>query len=357
MFAPDLPPASQRYDTIRPSCRVRGRALPVAARYEAMYRQPMLSTPATALLGIEHPVIQAGMARRYTNAALVATVSAAGGLGVLGCLNRTADETNAEIGRIRAETDRPFGVNFVVEHLDRDAFRACLELNVPVFTFFRGDPARVVQSAHAAGALVIYQVTTVKEAKAAIAAGSDMLVAQGSEAGGHVGPIALSALLPRVVEVAGGRPVLAAGGIVDGHSMAAVMGLGASGAWIGTRFLATIESPASPAHKNAIIEAKPGATLRSGIWDLIWGRPWPGVEVRAIQNAVTDRWIGREADIPARRDEINRALESAIRRDDASEMDLLAGEGSGRIGSVEPAALLVGELAADAERFMRVSRR
>jgi nitronate monooxygenase len=313
----------------------------------------MLPTRATEALRIDHPIVQAGMARGYTNAALVGAVSGAGGLGILGCLNRPTTEAVTEIEKIRALTDRPFGVNFVVAHIDWETYEACLAELVPIFTFFRGDPELVVGRARATGALTIYQVTTVAEAEAAVQAGVDVLVAQGVEAGGHVGPIALSAILPAVIAVAGGRPVLAAGGIVDGPSLAAALSLGADGAWMGTRFLATPESPALPAHKQAIIDAELGATVRTGIWDVIWGRTWPGVEVRGIRNAVTDRWIGRDDEVPALRDEIRARIERAKRDGDGSEIDLLAGEGSGRITSIEPAADLVREIAADAEGNLR----
>jgi nitronate monooxygenase len=318
----------------------------------------MLTTPATEALGITYPIVQAGMARRFTNADLVAAVSDAGGLGVLGCLNRPADEVRSEIERIRRMTSRPFGVNFVVEHLDPDGFDACLDAHVPIFTFFRGAPGRVVAQARSAGAYVIYQVTTVSEAEEALDAGADMLVAQGSESGGHVGPIALSAILPAVVEVAGDRPVLAAGGIVDGGSLAAVLCLGAAGAWIGTRFLATSESPTSNAHKQAIVSARPGATVRSPMWDRIWGRSWPGVEVRGIRNGITDRWIGRDEEIVESREEILEGIAAARQREDAEEIDLLAGEGVGRISAIKPAAEVVREIADDADAILqRLARR
>jgi nitronate monooxygenase len=262
-------------------------------------------------------------------------------------------EVVAEITRISSTTDRPFGVNFVVEHIDWEGFEACLDARVPVFTFFRGNPDLVVRRAKSAGAVVIYQVTTVAEAKAALHAGADVLVAQGIEAGGHVGPTPLSTLLPAVVGIAGDHPVLGAGGIVDGPSLAAALRLGAAGAWMGTRFLATVESPASAAHKQAIVDARGAATLRSPMWDLIWGRRWPGVEVRAIRNSLTDRWVGRESEISANRDAISAALDAAIERDDATEMDLMAGAGSGRIHDITPAEALIREIAEDAERVLR----
>jgi nitronate monooxygenase len=312
---------------------------------------------ATELLKIDHPVVQAGMATGYTNSELVAAVSEAGGLGVLGCLNRSTPDAALEIARIRAATDRPFGVNFVVEHLDHEVFEACLAARVPIFTFFRGAPELVVERAQDVGAVVVYQVTTVPEADAALRAGADVLVAQGREAGGHVGPIPLREILPAVVAMASDVPVLAAGGIVDGPSLRDAMSLGASGGWVGTRFLATVESPASPAHKRAILEAGARDTVRSGIWDLIWGRAWPGVEVRVIRNAVTERWIGREDEIPVHRDEINAALATAISRDDAAEMDLLAGEGAAHISTLTHAGDVVRTVASGVmERSSRLSR-
>src|SRR5579863_4473894 len=199
----------------------------------------MLRTRACDVLGIELPIVQAGMARAYTNAALVAAVSAGGGLGVLGCLSRPPQEAVAEIHHIRALTDRPFGVNFVLHRLNEETFAACLAEQVPVFTFYSGYPGDLEAAAaraHAGGALVIHQLTTVAEAERACAAGADVLVAQGCEAGGHMGPVPRWRLLRGVGGGGGGRPVLAAGGIVDGPSLAAMLCLGASGAWMGTRF-------------------------------------------------------------------------------------------------------------------------
>ena len=310
----------------------------------------MIHTDICSLLGIAHPLVQAGMARYGTNAELVATVSAAGGLGVLGCLSRPVDEARAEIRRIRERTDRPFGVNHVLQHLDQESFAACLAEYVPVFCFFRGDPTEATARTHDAGAVVLHQVTTVEEARQAVAAGVDALIAQGTEAGGHMGPTPLFALLPDVLQVAEGRPVLAAGGIVDGRGLAAVLCLGASGAVMGTRFLATPESPASPAHKAAILAAGPGTTIASSVFDDIVGQRWPGVQARAIRNRLTERWVGRDAELAPVRAEALARLQAAEWRDDADEMVLLAGAGAGRIGSIEPAGELVRQIVDEATR-------
>ena len=313
----------------------------------------MLKTPICSLLGIEHPIVQAGMARGYTSAALVGAVSEAGGLGVLGCLDRPADETVAEIRAIRKLTAKPFAANFVLHYLDEAAFAATLAERIPVIMSFRGDPATVVERIHASGALSIHQVTTVAEARQAVAAGVDALVAQGTEAGGHMGPWPLWSLLPSVVDAAGRTPVRAAGGIVDGRGLAAALCLGAHGAMLGTRFLATPEAPARPVHKAAILRATAGDMVASEMFDILWGSHWPGVRARAIRNQLTDRWAGREEALRADRDAVIEALHQAEAVDDPQEMVLLAGEGAARITEIRPAGDLVRSIAAEAAAILR----
>jgi NAD(P)H-dependent flavin oxidoreductase YrpB (nitropropane dioxygenase family) len=312
----------------------------------------MIHTKACDVLGIDYPIVQAGMARAYTSAELVAAVSNAGGLGVLGCLWRPAAEAVAEIRRIRGLTDRPFGVNFVLHLCNEATFAACLAERVPVFSFFRGDPAEAVARAHASGALTIHQVTTAEEAAHACAVGVDVLVAQGHEAGGHMGPIPLWTLLPEVVAVAGERPVLAAGGIVDGYGLAAALRLGASGVLMGTRFLATPEAPALAAHKQAILDASPGTTVASPIFDILWGDAWPGVQVRAIQNHFTERWVGREDALRGAVEEVRRERERMGADEDPQEMVLLAGAGAGQIREITPAGQVVRDVVAEAMRLL-----
>lgn len=168
-----------------------------------------------------------------------------------------------------------------------------------------------------------------------------------------MGPLPLLAFLPAVAAVAGGCPVLAAGGIVDGRGLAAMLCLGASGVLMGTRFLATLESPISPAYQRAILDAVPGETIVSGIFDLLWDDEWPGVRVRAIRNALTDRWVGRETELAAHLDEARAACERAEREDDPTGMALLAGQGACLIHTIAPAGDLVHEIAAEAERVLR----
>jgi len=307
------------------------------------------------LLGIMHPIVQAGMAREYTSPELVAAVSAAGGLGILGCYGRPADEAVAAIRRIRALTDRPFGVNIVLHVPHEETFAACLAEHVPVFSFFRGDPAPAVARAHAAGALTLHQITTIAEAEQACAAAADVIVAQGHEAGGHMGPHSLWSFLPSVIALAGERPVLAAGGIVDGHGLAAALSLGASGALMGTRFLATVECPASDGYKHALVAATdtPDATIADSLFDILWGVDWPGIQVRSLRNALTERWAGRESELRAARDEVNAQIHQAETVDDPEGYAVLAGMGVGRIHDICPAGDLVRAIAGESEHILR----
>jgi nitronate monooxygenase/enoyl-[acyl-carrier protein] reductase II len=313
-----------------------------------------IHTPVCDVLDIVHPVVQAGMAERFTNAELVAAVSEAGGLGILGCLGRSANDALEQIRRIRTLTDRPFGVNFVLHVMDEDTFRACLAEHVAVFSFFRGDPAEAVERAHEVGAVTIHQITTVMEAERAWQVGVDVLVAQGCEAGGHMGPLPLLSLLPEVCATAGSRPVLAAGGIVDGHGLAGALCLGAAGVLMGTRFLATPECPTPWVHKQAILDAALDDTVASGIWDILWGEVWPGVKVRSIRNQMTEQWVGREDQLRAIVEEVRAAFERANEAQDPSLMALLAGQGAARIHDLKPAGQIVRDVVAEAEQILHM---
>ncbi len=308
----------------------------------------MLQTPLCALLGIRYPLCQAGMAT-YTSPALVAAVSGAGGLGVHGGLGRDAATLRTLIDETRRLLrGEPFGVNHVIERIDEDAFACCLAERVPVICLSWGDPGPWARRAHAAGARVIAQVTTVAEVPTALAAGVDAIVAQGTEGGGHSGFMPLAALLPAVVAAAGAVPVLAAGGLVDGRGLAAALALGAAGGWLGTRFLATPEAPISAAWKAAIVAAGPGDTVHTGAFDLLWGRPWPGAHVRAIGNRFTDEWAERPEALRAHHSPVQEAVWRAEREDDPRLIALMAGSGVGAIGDLRPAGELVATIVAEA---------
>src|SRR6266545_6168302 len=227
----------------------------------------MIRTALCALLGIEHPIIQAGMGP-FAPASLAAAVSNAGGLGSLGTfgldpiqLVRPADDLKRQFASIRTLTDRPFAINFVVPYLDERAdervalFDLGLSIQPKVVSLALGDPGDWVERAHGAGALVMHQVTTVDQAKRAAERGVDLIVAQGSEAGGYGGSVATIVLVPQVVDAVRPIPVVAAGGIFDGRGLAAALVLGAAGVNVGTRFLASKEAQINPLWKQMVVDA------------------------------------------------------------------------------------------------------
>jgi NAD(P)H-dependent flavin oxidoreductase YrpB (nitropropane dioxygenase family) len=309
----------------------------------------MIATRVCDVLGITHPIVLAGMGGG-TNPELVGAVSEAGGLGILACSWSEPDDIRAAIADIRARTARPFGVNFVLGQADPEKIELAIAERVPVISLFRGtDPTDIVARAHAAGLVVTHQVTTEEEARVSTAAGVDVLIAQGREAGGHMGPHPLWSLLPQVVAVAGEVPVLASGGLVSGRDLAAALAMGASGVHMGTRFLASVESPASDQHKCAIVAARDGGTVTSKMWDMLRGQDWPGVTVRALRNDFTLRWAGREDELAMSLGAVRTEFEAALTAQDHGRIAMLAGEGASRIEAIVPAAEIVRSVVAEAE--------
>jgi NAD(P)H-dependent flavin oxidoreductase YrpB (nitropropane dioxygenase family) len=306
-----------------------------------------LQTPVCDLLGIQLPICQAGMSS-YTTPELVAAVSNAGGLGIIGGLSREPDELREEIRKVRELTSRPFGVNHVVSQLDPDAIDVTIELRVPVLSLAWGKAGEIVRRAHDAGMKVIHQVNTPEEAGRAAADGADVIAAQGGEGGGHVGAMSTLALVPQVVDVVNGVPVLAAGGIADGRGLAAVLMLGAQGALIGTRFLATPEARGRGHSKDVILNALGSQTVASKFFDDVLGLRWPGALVRSIRNPLLDRWAQRQQDWALAADQIRPSLEAALAAGDF----VLAGESAGLIHDIVPAGELVARIAREAETLL-----
>lgn len=306
-----------------------------------------LQTPVCDLLGIQIPIFQAGMST-YTTPELVAAVSNAGGLGIIGGLSRDADELGEEILKVRQLTSRPFGVNHVVSQLDPDAIDVTIELRVPVLSLAWGKADEIVRRAHDAGMKVIHQVNTPEEAGRAASDGADIIVAQGAEGGGHVGAMSTLPLVPQVIDVVNGVPVLAAGGIADGRGLAAVLMLGAQGALIGTRFLATPEARGRGHSKDAILNALGSQTVASKFFDDVLGLRWPGALVRSIRNPLLDRWAQRQQDWALAADQIRPSLEAALAAGDF----VLAGESAGLIHDIVPAGELVARIAREAEALL-----
>jgi nitronate monooxygenase len=315
----------------------------------------MLRTRLTTLFGISHPIVSAPMAG-VAGGALAAAVSEAGGLGLIGGTCPEGPVWLKQQIRIATErTDRPIGVGFIssfpgVEEL----LAAAIELGVSAVSHSFADPAPYVERAHDAGVKVLAQVQTVEQARAAAAAGVDVITAQGTEAGGHTGYSGTLALVPAVLEAAQGIPVIASGGIADGRGLAAVLMLGAEGAWVGTRLVASNESLAPEWAKRKILGASADDTVLTRAYDLAVQARFPeGIGDRVLRNNYTARWHGRDDEVRARHTELAADIAEASRAADARRAPIRAGVVAGLVRRVEPAGEIVRRIAAEAEQIMR----
>lgn len=302
-----------------------------------------------------------------TGPELAAAVSNAGGLGIMSFNGNPPEALRQQIGRLRALTDRPFGVNLLLHFPVEEHVRVCLEERIPVLSFFWGDPARWVGPAHDAGVTVFHQVGSVAAARRGVEAGVDVIVAQGVEAGGHVaGSVATSVLVPRVVDAVAPVPVVAAGGIADARGLVAALALGAEAALLGTRFLATPEARAHPTYKARVLEASEEDTVRT----TLFGHGWPDAPHRAIRTPFVETWLPDEArGSESRPDEpivghtriagqavpvtrFSTLPPSIDATGDVESMALLAGQSAGIVAEIQPAAAVVEELVAGARRII-----
>jgi nitronate monooxygenase len=322
-------------------------------------------TPLCDLVGIEAPIVLAPMGGAVTPI-LAAAVSNSGALGMLPLTWTSPDEIATIVAETRQSTERPFGVNLGLAWDQRERLSSALTAGVRVVSFFWGDASDVVGEARDAGAVVFVTVGTADEGRAAAAAGADVVVAQGWEAGGHVwGTVSTLALVPRVVDAVAPVPVVAAGGIADGRGLAAVLALGAVGAWVGTRFLATPEAAIHPDYRRRIFAASEADTFYGTLFD----RGWPDAPHRALRNSTIEAWerAGRPASgsRPGEDDEpaswpngspINRYASStptAAMAGDVEPLPHWAGQGVGLVTQEESAADIVRSLVAEAEEVVR----
>jgi NAD(P)H-dependent flavin oxidoreductase YrpB (nitropropane dioxygenase family) len=314
-----------------------------------------MKTRVSELLGIEHPLVLGGMAGS-TSPELVAAVSNAGGLGVQGCTGRSAEQIAGIASEIRELTDRPFGVNLLL-FLSNDALvEAALSVRPPVLSTAWGWPdfdlASVVARARDVGSRVMHMVSTVHEARRAAEAGVDLIVAQGTEGGGHVGLMGTIVLIPQVVRAVSPIPVIAAGGIADGAGVAAALLLGAEGVLLGTRLLATHEAPLPREYKEAICQSDGHDTLLTELPDVIAGNVWPGAYARVLRTAFVQEWLGREAEVRLHRAELSQRLQRARSEGDVANAALLIGQDAGLIDSIQPAGDVIQRMVAEAEALL-----
>ncbi len=316
----------------------------------------MIHTRICDLLGIPHPIVLGGMGTA-TTAPLVAAVSNAGGFGTLGTSAFNAATLDAEIASIRERTEKPFGINHLLFQIQEDMFAVTLRARpaVAAFAWARKDQELrdYFHRAHDVGCKVMYMAGEVPEAVRAAEAGADVIIAQGTEAGGHVVWMASLPLVPMMIKAVAPLPVLSAGGIADGRGLAAALALGADGVLLGTRFMATPEAPIHANFKQAIVKSDGHDTVLTEIPDLASQRVWPGAMSRAQRNNFIERWSGREWALRQNAREVGKQLAAARAAGDVDNASLSFGQDAGLIDSLKSVREVVQEIVSDAEEIIK----
>ncbi|HEX3751502.1 MAG TPA: nitronate monooxygenase [Streptosporangiaceae bacterium] len=312
------------------------------------------TTAFTEMTGVRYPIVSAPMGGS-AGGALAAAVSNAGGFGMVGGGNGHPKWLEPELEILAGGTSEPWGVGLLSWAVDPDAVERVLEHNPAAVLLSFGTTAALAEPVLHSAATLILQVTSMDEAREAVDLGADVIVAQGTEAGGHGARRGRSTLpfVPAVVDLVAPTPVMAAGGIADGRGLAAALVLGASGVVIGSRFQATAEAIVDPAVKKAIVDGRGEDTERSSILDIASGSRWPlEYTGRTLGHPVLDQWRGREAELtadPPARDQARRAYRDAVARGDAPPQPVWAGEAADLITDLPPAAEVVAALVREAE--------
>ena len=316
-------------------------------------------------LGIEIPIIQAPMGGAV-GPALAAAVSNAGGLGTLALWSADIETLRRQIRETRALTSKPFAVNLNLEFPQEERLEACLQEGVPIISFFWRHPSVLIARAKAGGATVLHTVSTAKEARNAVESGVDVVVAQGWEAGGHVrGTVATMPLVPAVVDAVGPVPVVAAGGIADGRGLAAALALGASGAWIGTRFLASNEVAIHPHYRERLLQATEDDTVYlEELFDIGWAK----APHRVLRNATVAAWEAAGRPVPGKRPGEGEVVATSKSRGpivryrsytpgadadgDIDALSLWAGQSVEQVHNIQPAAEIVRQINSEARAIL-----
>lgn len=278
-------------------------------------------------------------------------------MGTVAAIFTAAEDLLAQIERVRALTDRPFVVNHVVPALDEEAFAATLEARPAAVSFALGDPGVLLGRVHEAGIKVIHQVHTVGQARAAAGHAIDAFIAQGSEAGGQgmAAGVGTMALVPQVVDAVAPTPVLAAGGVADGRGLAAALVLGAAGANVGTRFLASREAGAPDSWKQRIVEIESEESVRFETWREIMPPAAGGYDVvpRVIRTDFVAAWQGRAGEAAEQAERLRGEIMGSVRRGRPDELTPFTGQTAGLIAEVLPAGEIVRAMVADAQEALR----
>jgi nitronate monooxygenase len=313
-----------------------------------------IRTPLTKRLGIAHPILLAPM-DVVADARLTAAVSAAGGLGILGGGYGDEPWLRRELDRL-ANSQARFGVGFITWSMAKQPklLDLALERRPAAVMLSFGDPRPFVERIKRVDALVICQVQSIALAKEAVAAGADILVAQGTEAGGHGVSRGLITLVPELIDELGtGIPIVAAGGIADGRGLAASLMLGASGVLMGTRFYATPEAAGAEAAKDRIRAATGDDTLRSIVFDIsrrnVWPAPFTG---RCLRNEHLERWYGREVELMRHLDEESSKYVAARNDGNFDIAAVIAGESAGLVREIASVREVVDRIVHDASTLL-----
>lgn len=319
-----------------------------------------LRTRLTEKLGIAHPILLAPMGG-VAGGRLAAAVSEAGGLGLIGGGYGDSAWLDREFA---AAGNRRVGCGFITWSLAKNPVlleRVLAHAPAALMLSF-GDPAPFADRIRAAGSILICQVQDREQTLRALDAGAEIIVAQGTEAGGHGGARATLPLVPALVDLVARRApeamVVAAGGIADGRGLAAALTLGAEGVLVGTRFYASVESLAHDLAKARVVAASGDATMRTTIFDIVRGLDWPKPFTgRALCNAFSSRWHGRETDLSTRVADEMKRYKAAVKAGDFSTAVIFAGEDVDLIEDAPPAAAIVARLAQEAERALQSAAR
>jgi nitronate monooxygenase len=317
-----------------------------------------ISTPLTLRLGIRHPILSAPM-DVIAGARLTAAVSAAGGFGILGGgygERAWLEQETAKLAGLAA----PFGIGFITWSLAKqpDLLDIALKARPRAIMLSFGDPKPFAPRIKSSGALLICQVQDEAMARQALEADADILIAQGTEAGGHGASRTTLDIVPAIVDLAAGRvPVVAAGGIGDGRGLAAMMMLGASGVLLGTRFYASQECDGAAEAKKRICAATSGNSVRGIIFDLSRNNVWPApFNGRCLVNDHARRWIGREVELLQNVSAVAAEYAAAKAAGNFDIAAVIAGEAVGLIHDIPPAAEIVDRIVTEADQILNGRR-
>jgi enoyl-[acyl-carrier protein] reductase II len=314
-----------------------------------------MRTRLTELLGIEHPVMLAGMGG-VSYSELCTAVSEAGGFGCLGAGTMSPATMEAEISAVRAATDKPFAVDLLTAMPGSmaDQVQIIIDGGATAFVAALGVPTEVIEQCHRHNVLVVNMCGKVEHAVRAVEAGCDLVVAQGTEAGGHTGQVASLPLIPQVVDAVGDKvPVVAAGGIFDGRGLAAALALGADGIWVGTRFIATPEARSVLGYKDTLLASREDQTTVS--------RAYSGKTMRVVRNTYTDHFDAHPEELKKFPEQLAVSYGSGTMHlggdsfTDGVDLDkecYPAGQGVGAITELVPAGELVRRFVAEAEAVL-----